>query len=204
MTCDTDFSCPQPENYAAIAKQLHQTALQAEQRIYCLERAVRAATNLPTAISLKTANTFQIVPNLEGIIFDRWNSGDYTGLFANSPMQISSGMRYPAGIYQMGIYVDAVAVGAVTTNSYRAAIIEVHETTATIPTGQYVKRADETFQDPNNGLGNWICVETVQRIEEGNFVAFKFFHQNASDMSIAVNSLAWMTKLSDLNVTQVL
>lgn len=204
MTCDIDLSCPQPDNYAAIAKQLHETALEAEQRIDCLERLVRAAVNLPTAISLKTVDTDSYVASGEAIIFGSWNGGEYTVGFANSSLIISDETRYPAGIYQIGMFIEPYATGAVTANSIRACFVEVRETAGT---GGFVRRADMYLLDPNNGLGNGMCLETVQRVDEGNLIHFKFYHENAaSTMRIGVGTpgIAWITKLSDLNVTKVL
>lgn len=204
MTCEVELSCPEPENYAAIAKQLHETALQAEESIACLERAVRAAVNLPTAVSLKTLDTNVFPTSTEALIFDSWNANEYTVSFANSSLTIDDQVRYPAGIYQMGMFIEPYAVGAVTANSIRACFIEIRNQAAT---GNFIRRADMYLLEPNNGLGNGMCLETVQRVDEGNLIHFKFYHENAgSSMRIGVGTpaIAWITKLSDLNVTKVL
>lgn len=204
MTCEVDLSCPEPENYAAIAKQLHETALQVEGNIACLESAVRAAVNLPTAISLKTVDTNVYPVSTEALIFDSWNANEYTVGFANSSLTISSNVRYPAGIYQMGMFIEPYATGVVITNSLRVAFIEIRNQ---FGTGNFIRRADMYLLEPNNGLGNGMCLETVQRVDEGNLIHFKFYHENTgSSMRIGVGTpaIAWITKLSDLNVTKVL
>ena len=106
-------------------------------------------------------------------------------------------------MYQMGLYLDTYPVGAATTNTRRMAYVQTQTSPAP---GSFTRRAEQTLLQPSNtGSGNHLTMQTTQRVEEGNFVIFKFFHANTgSDMRIAVNSVAWITLISDLNVTEVL
>ena len=44
------FTCAEPENYAAVALKMQETALRAESCIYDLENRLRGAVNQPTLI----------------------------------------------------------------------------------------------------------------------------------------------------------
>lgn len=201
MTCDTDITCPSPENYAAIAKALHATAQQTEDRIYCLESLVLASLNRPTAISLQNADVESYSDGLHYNVFSSWNSPPYVPVFVNSPMVVDSDFFYDPGMYQVGMYVSPYTVGAANVNTAR--IVGIHVINPV--TGVIADRIESTTFETNvANVGNESCVEGVLRIEAGQRVNFTFFHSNtSSNMRFNAGGLAWITKISDLNVTRV-
>lgn len=209
------MDCPDPENYAAIAKQLHATALDAEERIYCLEQQLRSAVNRPTFVMTTTGTmgNFGAVSNISNLL-DSWSlfggATPVTINFQNSDLTLRSptvGFRPspPAGIYHIGVYINPGAIGAQDNNSFRSIMI----TSATLNplTGglQFHDVAMRTTFCSTTATGDHLTLSTVMRFDGVRFPMFMFRHGNtSSSMNIAIGAIAWITRLSDDQVLRVL
>lgn len=200
----TDLGCPQPENYAAIAKQLHETALEVEDRIFCLEQLLRGAVNMPayveTSTAIPTAFSADSFSPLNGL-------GTPTTNFRNSPYTASSTVAaattlLPAGAYHVGQYFNATPTGAATANTYRLAQVALRETVTGIDTDTQVweQRSVET----SSGSGGDMTVSGVVRSNGRQRVVFGFQHGNTgSTMQINIGAVRWVIRLSDSTTLRV-
>ena len=205
-----DLDCPQPENYAAIAKQLHETAVQAEERIYCLEQQLRSAVNRPTFMVTTTAdmgpfsNVSGTDPNTGSTLFRV--ADPVTVNFANMISPNSNfGWALPPGIWHVGAYGASFSVGAASDNTYRQLRILKVRTHPIIGTAEFLEEASHTSYESANGVQILLCADGVFKMEAGERIIFYFRHGNvASNVSVATGAIAWMTKLSDSNVVRVI
>lgn len=205
-----DLDCPQPENYAAIAKQLHETAMQAEERIYCLEQQLRSAVNRPTVVVTTTADMgpfsadigtdpltgSQIFSPSHAVVNTFRNTLDATTSF--------NGWSLSPGMWHVGAYGATFSVGAASDNTYRQIrAILMRPNPAGLFT--YAQEDSETSFESANGVQILITTSAVFRVEAGDRVIFIFRHGNiASNVSIATGAIAWFTRLSDSNVIRVI
>lgn len=187
------FECAQPANYAAIALKLQDTALDAEQCIFALERRLRGAVNLPTLITTANAGAFgnDIAQPL----------GLAAATFQNSTMT-SFGFPLPRGVYQAGLSFTITATGAVNDNTYRFAIIATRNAyaAASVPDTFNIF---ETCFEANNGAGMDMTVHTVIESDGNDLVRFRAQHGNTSSTCAVTNGICWVTRLSDLDAPQV-
>lgn len=209
--CEFDeLDCPQPDNYAAIAKQLHETAVQAEERIYCIEQQLRSAVNRPTVVLTTTAdmgpfaNTSGTDP-LTGVqIFGP--SHTFTTTFRNTLDVAGSGTGWALspGMWHVGVYGATFSTGAATDNSYRQMrAVLARPNPAGLYT--YAQEDSETSFESANGVQILITTSAVFRVEAGDMVLFLFRHGNlASTVSVATGAIAWFTKLSSSDVVRVI
>lgn len=205
-----DLDCPEPENYAAVAKQLHETALQAEERIYCLEQQMRSAVNRPTFMVTTTGDMGPFVAEsgtdpLTGD--DLFSFGTpVTVNFGNIPSPSSIfGWALSPGIWHVGAYGASFSVGAASDNTYRQLRILKVRTHPIVGTNEFLEEASHTSYESANGVQILLSVDGVFKIEAGERILFIFRHGNiASNVSIAAGAIAWMTKLSDSNVVRVI
>lgn len=206
-----DLSCPQPENYAAIAKQLHLTALQAEARIFELEHELRSAVNRPTYVQTSTATITGIVANLEENI-GPFGGGNFVTTFDNTGAafeNIDSPTMFNItgeGMYEIGMYANVIASGAVNDNSWRSFRIAQQRPDPTAPNGTaIVDEVSYTMFESNTGVGASCCLVGHFRIREGDSVRFFMFHQNTSStLNASIGNIVWLHKLSDSsNITVV-
>lgn len=206
-----DLSCPQPENYAAIAKQLHLTALQAEARIFELERELRSAVNRPTYIQRSTAAITGIVANVEENI-GPFGGGSFVTIFDNIGAAFDDVDDRGVfditgeGMYEIGLYAHVIASGAVNDNSWRSFRIAQQRPDPNALSGtSIVDEVSYTMFESNTGVGVSCCLMGHFRIQEGDDVKFLLFHQNTSStLNASIGNIVWMHKLSDSsNITVV-
>lgn len=203
MTCEpVNIDCMEPPNFAAIAKKLHSTALEAEERIYCLEQALRAGVNRPTWIGVTTVD---IVGTTATSPTDPYNGtgisppiiiGGLTTIFQNSQFAMQPFGIVPEGVWHIGAFADAFASGAVDDNSFRALTAE------TASAGNVMWR---TTSESNSGAGNLLTVSAVWTFDGQTPLAFKWCHGNTSStMTVRSGATFWLTKISDLSPLRVL
>jgi hypothetical protein len=190
------FTCPQPDNYAAIALQLQKTALDAEACIYPLEHTLREAVNKNTIVNVSTTAA-QILPSVRSTILPT-----FTSTFSNNSLNQVSGNAPPAGIYEVGFWCTAIAVGATTDNSYRQLEIVTRRVGAasTEPDDSFVATV---IYESSTGLGMDMGLNTTITVNGNQSVFFNFVHNNASNISISIGAIAWWTRISDLAVPRV-
>jgi len=206
MTLD----CPQPSNYAAIAKQMHATALQVEESIFDLERQLRSAVNGPTYIQTSTATITGLVANVEQFVGPS-GGGSYVTTFDNTGaffLDVDSPGMFEitgAGMYEIGMFVAVVASGAVDDNSWRSFRIAQQRFDSDEPSGlAIVDEVSYTLFESNTAVGTSCCLVGHFRIEPTDTVRFLLFHQNTSStLTASAGSIVWMHKLSDSNVLTV-
>lgn len=205
-----DLDCPNEENFAAIAKQLHETAVQAEERIFCMEQQLRSAVNRPTIVVTTTADMgpFASVsgtdPNTGSTLFT--TATPITVNFANMVSPNSTvGWALPPGIWHVGAYGASFSVGAASDNTYRQLRILKIRTHPIVGTAEFLEEASHTSYETANGVQILLSVDAVFKLEAGERILFYFRHGNiASNVSIAPGAIAWMTKLSDSDVVRVI
>jgi hypothetical protein len=211
------LSCPSSEeNFAAIAKQLHQTAVQAEDRIYDLEFQLRAAANRPTIIqvsdTLETgifAGTMQLIGPRAGVSF--------VTTFNNTVHNSTNGVAnsndfFPAvgeGVYEVGFTCTAIASGAATADSYRIFRIQHHTadstSAGTIQVGfRLVDEISHTIVEASTGLGVEVSIAGHFRLLSTDRIFVTLVHNNASNINISIGAKLWAHKASDLTLTAVL
>ena len=186
------FDCADPANYAAVALQLQETALDAEACIYTLEQRLRGAVNLPTLIAPVTA---------AGIASDfQFTLTPGTPTFQNSTFSAFNTLL-PRGVYQAGIFFTITASGAVNDNTYRFAMIYTRNAYAalTVPNKYNVF---ETSFESNNGSGMDMTLHTVLESDGQDLVLFAAQHGNTSS-TCNVSGFVWISKLSDLDALRV-
>jgi len=190
------FTCPQPDNYAAVALQLQKTALDAEACIYPLEHTLREAANKLTVVNVSTV-AFQVLPNVRSTLFLNVSS-----TFSNGTINQVSGNAPPAGIYEVGIACNAISVGATTDNSYRQLEIITRRVGAasTEPDDSFVATL---IYESNTGLGMDMALNTTITVNGSQNIFYSFVHNNASNISISVGAVQWVTRISDLAVPRV-
>jgi len=188
------LTCPQPENYAAVALQLQNTALQAEACLFELQKQLRNGTNPLTTIltstgaELTTANVLQdLGVTAFTINFSNWTAVQLVGL----------GTNLPAGVYQVGAMLTATATGVVDDNSLR--VLRIRTKRAGTPTDAVADFSDEvTIYEPNNGNGSDMSLMTTVTLDGSQELLFSFTHTNTSStLSIGVGARYWWSKLSD-------
>lgn len=194
MTVDC-FTCPQPANYAAVALQLQKTALDAEECIYPLEAALRAAANRPTTINV-TASLQAVAPATRTRL-----GASFTLTFANSSTTSLNSVP-PAGIYEVGIWLNATASGATTDNSFRQ--IEIISRPLSAPsTTADSSTASSVMYESNSGNGMDMLLNTVVVLDGTQVIQFQFTHNNASNINIAAGAIAWWTWVSSTAIPRV-
>lgn len=195
--------CPHEENYAAIALQLQETALQAEQCLYAAETALRRVPNPNTTIlTLTNANAYSSVPEytpmfgVQDIVFS--NSARTSLLFENPA---------PTGVWMVGCNFTAVATGAINDNTYRELTIAVWPSdisTTTTTLAPATSWATTTVYEPNNGTGVDISALTVLEVGEAERIVFFFRHGNTSStLNVPIGAFFWATRISDATALRV-
>jgi len=205
--CEFDnLDCPTPQNYAAVAKQLHETALEAEERIYCIERQLRSGTNRPTYVATTTAQMGPFSATLADIFSVIFSSGTTSTVnFNNSPMiSVDGGGRWTlgSGMWHMGCAVTLNAVGAATNNSYRQLTLLRQNNIGGATT---LDRVAQTTYETSNMVVYSMTLSAVLRMQDFETVQFYFSHGNtASAYIIPAGAVVWFTKISDSDVLRVI
>jgi hypothetical protein len=206
-TCEFDeMDCPEPENYAAIAKQLHETALEAEERIYCIEQQLRAAVNRPTYMATSTAVRGPITSGLGEVSLTVGTSA-LSVTFTNMGIAATNPYGYvlPAGIWHVGATAQMSATGAVTAHSSRRLIVRRGKINPSTGLLAYSDQASRTAFDAGNGVSMMLTVSSVFRFDGTEGIYFDWSHGNlASTVQVDIGATMWFTKLSDSNVVRVI
>jgi hypothetical protein len=208
-----ELDCPEPENYAAIAKQLHETAQQAEDRVYCIEKLLRYAVNRETYVATTTTTMGSFSssdgtnPLTGSAIF---TSGQpLTVNFANFPVEqirLSGGQwLIPAGVWHIGVYGASFCVGAASDNTYRQIRIRRSRVNPLNGSLDTLNEIAHTSFESANGVQILMNASGVLRIDLDDRITFTFRHGNtASNVSIDVGAIVWFTKLSEADVSRVI
>jgi hypothetical protein len=201
--------CPQESNYAAVAKQLHATALDVESRIFTLEQELREAVNRPTMVQTFSDPQPGMLDNFEEIFpFGNFtytfnNTGTAFGVGNNDEIYIALG----EGVYEIGVAGFAAASGGVTNNSFRVWQIKQYRqdpgSLDPVMIGySMVNRSVLTQTEP--GTGNEFSFSGVFRIRPRDIIFFTLLHTNtASTLTLSAGTITWMHKLADSNLTEV-
>lgn len=188
------LTCPEPQNYAAVALQLQNTAMQAETCLFELQKQLRNGTNPSTTI-FTTTGTQSIVPNA---LVDL-NPGALTPTFNSTPVTALTGLgpNLDPGVYQVGICLTATASGVVDDNSLR--IVRIRTKRDGTPSGApNDASAEESVYEPNNGNGVDMSLMATMTLDGSQDLIFSFFHLNvSSNITIATGCTFWWSKLSD-------
>lgn len=204
-----ELSCPQPDNYAAIAKQLHETALEVESCIYDQEINLRAMVNRPTIVKVTTASITGLAAGTDQLVI----GGSPTFVFNNTGMSSDTGpdnsealyQFLGEGMYEVGWTCTVVASGAVTDNSFRVFRIEQARHDPTSATGfQIVNQTGYTVFESNTGIGVEVSFSGMFRIQPFDRINLMLLHNNASNLSVDPGMYVWMSKVSDVSLRQVL
>lgn len=193
------LDCPEEANYAAIALQLQETALQAEQCLYAVETSLRQVTN-PATIVISMVGAQGVAANT----LSRIGQSSANVLFANSPRvnMVAISTPWEPGVWEVGACITAIATGAVTVNTLRQLFIVVHHIGA--PISQDPFTTSVTATEPNNGTGVDMTLTTTVVLEEGDEVQFWFLHGNTgSSVNVSAGALFWATRLSDAQALRV-
>ena len=203
------FPCMEPENAAAVAKKLHQTALLAESFIYTKEQLLRSAVNRPTAVETSTAPYTGLV-----IAFDENVSPPVTSNFINFPQDQPSDTVFNddgffrtlgEGIYEIGWAGNVIASGVADVASHRTFKLRQVRPDPEAFLNPTIYTAGYTVYEPNTGNGVDFSFSTMMRIKPGDSVLFTINHgNNSSTLTLSTGSIFWMHKLSDVDLTVVL
>lgn len=208
------LSCPEGVNYAAIAKQLHETALEAEERIFTLEQNLREAANRQTLIQVTTTAITGIASSLVNeTLIGPGGGASFTNTFNNTTVGAGFGVdsfsifaTLGAAVYEVGIFASAVASGAVTDNSQRVFRIKQERPDLSQPTGvSLIQEASILQFETNTGVGSDCCIVGTFKMQATDRIRFTFAHDNAaSTVDISAGTVVWLHRLSDATVLTVI
>lgn len=193
--------CPDGQNYAAIALQLQETALQAEECLYAAETALRRVWNPHTFLYTHTNS-----PSYSANIFNTL-SGTEATIFANGVQDNINTNPWVPGVWTVGAHLTATATGAINDNTYREVGIVVLPSYVTLPLTTLnvaVFVAAVTVYEPNNGTGVDISAHSTVTVGVDEKVIVYFRHGNVgSTLNIAAGATYWATRLSDASALRV-
>lgn len=201
------FPCPQPENYAAIAKQLHDTALRAEAVIYDMEQQLRSAVNRPTLINTSDAPQTDIPAGGDNVL-----SPSSVVTFVNFPLLSSTDSVYSdadtyrvtgEGIYEVGMSGTVVPQGAIFAASHRTFKVQLVRPDPAELISPTVFTSGYTIYEPNWAAGVDFSYSVIMRIKPFDTVQFLINHGNTSDLTLSTGAIFWMQKVSDVDITRV-
>jgi hypothetical protein len=212
-----DLSCPIEENFAAIAKQLHKTAVEAETQIYQLEYQLRAAANRPTIVQTTNATQTGMVTGAENLIgptsglgFDTTFNNTVLGSAESIANNVNVFNALGEGIYEVGLYCNIIASGAADSNSFRQIRIQ-HYTPDPSSSGplqigmRLVDHASFTQFESNVGVGVDNTLTGEFHLQAGDVIFFTLEHNNTSStLNVSTGAIGWLHKLSDFTLTAVL
>lgn len=188
------LTCPEPENYAAVALQLQNTALQAESCLFDLQKQLRNGTN-PLTTVLTSTGSESIAAN----VVQDLGVTSFAPTFANNPATqvFLLGPNLPTGVYHVGVTLTAIASGVVDDNTLR--VLRIRTKRDGTPSGAPDDSlAEITIYEPNNGTGSDMSLSTTVTLDGNQDLIFSFFHLNTSStITIASGATYWWTKLSD-------
>jgi len=200
-----DLSCPDEQNVAAIAKQLHETALEAEARIFTLEQQLRSAVNRPTIVMTSTALVTGIVANVEwrvgpnavdgSWVYDFDNTGLVPVSWPDDPNLVS---RLGPGVYDFGIYINFIPSVLVDDNSDRLLrIIHWRPNPAASGGREQVNQAAYFLFEASAGGMDFSLMGTFN-MQADDYVEYNFLHTNVnSDINSPAGARVWAHKVSE-------
>jgi len=188
------FDCLTPPNYAAVALELQQTAMQAEACIFDLETKLRAAPNAPTQIRTSTG-TYSFA---SGRVVTLQNPLPTTTLtFSTVPVTDFMATPLPAGVWEVGCYLNVTAVGTVNAETFRHLYITVKNQFAA-PGSAPIYQATESAFEADIGNGMDMCLVTSVVVDGNQRVMFQMLHGNtSSNLEVQTGAIFWATRLSD-------
>lgn len=191
--------CPDEQNYAAIALQLQETALQAEACLYAVETSLREVTNPETILLTMTGSQGAAVN-----VLTRIGGGVGTVTFANTPRInfLTTSIPWTPGVWEVGACITVTSTGAVTADSLRELFIitrRTNDSTAIPDTFQSVL----TMTEPNDGVGVDMSHTTVVVLDEGEEIRFYIRTTNVTGVTVAAGALFWASRLSDASSLRV-
>lgn len=209
------LTCPEESNIAAIAKQMHATAVQAENEFFAAEQLMRAAVNRPTVVLTTIApddfppSTLNNIGDLLGwvTLYDN-TAGDgdpsLTGGFGpNDSGDFTRSLG--AGLYEVGMFVRLTAVGVVTDNSFRQLLIQHNHPDPLAMTGEVeVQTSGILLFETNTGVGVETGFIGHFNVVEGDRFDFLLSHNNGSNLDVNSGAYIWASKISDSTLTRVL
>lgn len=208
MTTPGTLDCPEPENYAAVALQMQETALQVEQRLYAVERTLRAAANRQSIVQTSTAaNTGFTTGNAS-----QFGPGDVASVinFDNvdpTVVAVNSSLLVPVvgdGVYTFGVSVNLIASGAVTDNSFRIITMRQRRQLPGDLTPTTVFEYTNSVYEANVGGGMDVTLAGQFAMLAGDTVIWLFQHGNAgSTMNISSGARFWCTFLGSNETVEV-
>lgn len=212
------LSCPEDPNMAAVAKQMHETALEAESRIYALEQQLRAAANRPTIVQTTVATQTGLAANVVDLLQPSFGGAGWVETFNNTTVPSDDPLSnnddpyiiLGEGMYEIGWYGNLIASGVVTANSFRIVSIEQHtpdpSSLGTVINGfRRVNQVSVTEFDSNVGNGNDFCLVGEFRIKPLDRIFFTLLHANVgSTLNLTIGAVAWAHKISDATIVEVL
>jgi hypothetical protein len=202
------LSCPDEQNYAAIAKQLHETALEAEARIFELERTLRSAVNRPTIIWTSTALVTGIPANVEWRVGPAGGDGSWVSSFDNTglvpfefPDSTTVIAKLGAGVYEVGININFQPSVLVDDNSERLLRILHYRPDPTSLSGKLqINQAAYFLFEPSAGVGIDFSLIGTFNMQPNDWIEYNFLHSNVnSDMDSPAGAITWIHKLSTAN-----
>lgn len=208
MTSPIDLDCPDPENYAAVALQMQETALQVEDRLYLVERTLRAAANRQAFVQTTTAartglttGGFQpISPSsvANTITFTNWPGTG--GSFFGFQIPTDTG----PGLYEIGFYGNLIASGAVTDNTFRVVRLRQERVQPGVGTNVTVDSAEATIFEANVGGGMDLTVSGVFSMILGDSINVELSHGNTgSTLNVSSGAIYWVTYLGSPETVEV-
>ena len=210
------LDCPAPGNLAAIAKQLHETAQEAEDQISASEQKMRAAVNRPTVVLTSTANLTGLTNGFQNDVglgatwattFDNTSGGGGSGTGSFGPQNFGGfTTALGEGLYEVGFCATAVASGVVNDNTNRQFLIQHLRPDPTAVTGETeIQTVGILVFESNTGVGSEVSIVGEFRAREGDRFAFLFSHDNTgSTMIINAGAIIWANKVSNSDLTQVI
>lgn len=183
--------CPVPDNMAAIALQMQETAMQAEAELYAAELAFAASLNRPTWVVDLTTTVSGIAANAHYDLFSS-GGGTYVEQFNNTGFEVKeSGLiRLPyAGLWEVGMCINQTASGAVNDNTVRDFIIVHARQSAASPVG-YTElwRESSTLMESNTGVGTDATVIMDVDAQARDILKVFLYHGNTSSTMTVPNS----------------
>lgn len=202
------LSCPTGGNLAAIAKQLHETALDAEARIIALEQTLRGAVNLPTLVQTTTAPQTGLVTGSDNTL-----GTSLSTTFAN--FDVTTGTQVVndptpfqllgEAIYEVGFCGTIVPSGVANLNTFRVIRINHTRPNPALFPNPTVDFSEYTMYEPATGNGIDISMTGFFRVRPLDSLSVTLSHGNTSStLTLNTGAIFWMHRISDVTVTAVL
>lgn len=203
----TDLACPLPDNMAAVALQMQATALDAEARIFVMERGLRAAVNRPAWMRRSTVQVTGIAANVDSDVLngastvEDFNNSGYSATASNG----GGALPYD-GLWQIGLSVTTIASGTVTDNTHRTFIVQHVRPNSASSTGFVeIWREELTLYETNTAVGADACVLVEVVARAGDSFRCLLNHGNTgSTMNVPAGTRLWAALISSADTVKVM